>query len=322
MKIIFLILLFMLGACTRKSDIQNLLSTPREIVSVEKFVPEPYGEVNQFLNSMGTTEKDYSECIRDLKNLKHDYYKMKYKSEGLIIESYIGLPSNFDAKKKYPLIINNRGGNRDFGKFNVCGLVFGDSLFSLIGDSIIYSSEVRGTTGSEGRDEFGGSEIADIETSYRLLSQYKFVDQKNKFMFGWSRGSITAFLSMKRGLRFNSVVVVGSVPDLEVGGEKRSGMEELYKELIPDYLTNPKLALITRSANYWPEKINSPILIIHGEKDWRASVSGPIELSKKLKALDKPHKFILYPDSGHDISEHRVELKKEINDWFRKYWVY
>jgi len=45
-------------------------------------------------------------------------------------------------------------------------------------------------------------------------------------------------------------------------------------------------------------------------------------LSKKLKSLNKPYKFILYPDSGHDISEHRAELKKEINDWLKKYWVY
>jgi len=182
---------------------------------------------------------------------------------------------------------------------------------------------VRGTTGSEGKDEFGGREITDTETSYKILSQYNFIDQKNKFMFGWSRGSITSFLAMKKGLQFNSVVVVvGSVPDLKIGGEKRSAMKELYRELIPEYSIDSEAALAKRSANYWPEKINSPLLIIHGEKDWRAPVEGPIELGKKLKALNKPYKLILYPDSGHDISENRIELKKEINDWFKKYWVY
>ena len=310
-----------MGACTKKLDIQKILSAPKEIVSVEKFIPEPYDKIKQFLSPVGISEKDYSKCLSDLKESKHEYYKMKYKSEGLVIESYIGLPNNFEKNKKYPLIINNRGGNRDFGKIDACGLVFGDSLFTLVGNSIIYSSEVRGATGSEGNDEFGGKDIDDIVTSYNFLSQYNFIDQKNKFMFGWSRGSITTFLSMKRGLKFNSVIVVGSVPDLEVGDDRRGGMEALYKELMPDYSINPKLALMNRSANHWPEKINSPILIIHGEKDWRAAVEGPIELTKKLKVLNKPYKFVLYPDSGHDISEHRSELKKEIQDWIRKYSV-
>lgn len=322
MKIISFILLFTLSACTKKSEHSQILSNPKEVVSVERFIPEPYEEIKQLLSLVGTTEKDYLECIEDFKKLKHDYYKVKYKSEGLVIESYIGLPNNFDTKKKYPLIINNRGGNRDFGKFDACALVFGESLFRLIPDSIIYSSEIRGTTGSQGKDELGGKDIDDVVTFYNMLSQYPFIDQKNKFMLGWSRGSITSFLAMKRGLKFNSVIVVGSVPDLELAGEKRSDMKELYIEIIPGYSANPKLVLANRSVNHWAEKINSPVLIIHGEKDWRAPVEGPVELSKKLKALNKPYKLILYPNSGHTIAEDRIELKKEINDWIRKYWVY
>jgi dipeptidyl aminopeptidase/acylaminoacyl peptidase len=121
-------------------------------------------------------------------------------------------------------------------------------------------------------------------------------------------------MAMKRGLKFNAVIVVGSVPDLELDLKR---MEGLYSELIPNYSVYPKTELMNRSANAWVEKINSPLLIVHGKKDNRAPVEGAIELAKRLKALNKPYKMVLYPDSGHNLSEHRPELKKEVYEWFK-----
>jgi hypothetical protein len=156
-SIILLSTLVFLPSCKKHTPIEKLLLESGDVLEAVKYMPESYEDIQQALVSMGTSRKDYADCINDLSKMGHDYYRLKYKSDGFRIESFIGLPKGFDNKKKYPLIINNRGGNRNYGKIDACGLYFGDTLFNLLGDSVIYSSEVRGTTGSEGKDEFGGS---------------------------------------------------------------------------------------------------------------------------------------------------------------------
>jgi hypothetical protein len=48
-----------------------------------------------------------------------DYYRIIYLSDGLKVVAYLAQPKD---KGKYPCIISNRGGNRDFGQWNLFGI--------------------------------------------------------------------------------------------------------------------------------------------------------------------------------------------------------
>jgi dipeptidyl aminopeptidase/acylaminoacyl peptidase len=78
------------------------------------------------------------------------------------------------------------------------------------------------------------------------------------------------YLAIKRGAEIRVAAVVGGISDLEQTYiEREEGMKKVIKELVG----MKGSAWRERSAYYWPEKINVPLLILHGEEDWRVKVS-------------------------------------------------
>ncbi|MFP4397779.1 MAG: alpha/beta hydrolase family protein, partial [Desulfonatronovibrio sp.] len=74
-----------------------------------------------------------------------------------------------------------------------------------------------------------------------------------------------------------------------------------------------------RSPYYWPEKIDVPILILHGEDDWRVDVSQAIKLADKLKEAGRVHELVVFPKGDHGLNTHRSERNEKIFNWFEKY---
>ncbi len=67
--------------------------------------------------------------------------------------------------------------------------------------------------------------------------------------------------------------------------------------------------------------IDTPMLIIHSEEDWRCPISQAEELWVALKLLDKEVDFYRFPGENHELSRsgspiHRVQRAEIILDWF------
>ncbi|UCG05886.1 MAG: prolyl oligopeptidase family serine peptidase, partial [Desulfobacterales bacterium] len=70
---------------------------------------------------------------------------------------------------------------------------------------------------------------------------------------------------------------------------------------------------------YWPEKINVPVLIIHGEYDSKVSVNQAESLANRLKQSGKIYDLAIFKRDDPWVSIHRDERNHMIFDWFRKY---
>ena len=82
--------------------------------------------------------------------------------------------------------------------------------------------------------------------------------------------------------------------------------------------------LLKRSPIWYSEQIQTPLLIIHSELDFRVPVSQAEELYIHLKRQGKEVVFVRYPDEGHELSRsgqpvHRVDRLNRIVDWFDQY---
>jgi dipeptidyl aminopeptidase/acylaminoacyl peptidase len=53
-----------------------------------------------------------------------------------------------------------------------------------------------------------------------------------------------------------------------------------------------------------PEKINTLILILHGEANRRMNVTQAKKLAAKIKELDKTYKSVIYSGESHMLEEY------------------
>jgi dipeptidyl aminopeptidase/acylaminoacyl peptidase len=248
-----------------------------------------------------------------------NFYHITYLSDRLKVKGYLAVPKK---EGKYPCVIFNRGGNKEFSKITDEGFV-ARSLGELSSNGyVIVASQYRGNDGGEGKEEFGGKDVNDVLNLIPLLSNIGQADTSRIGMFGWSRGGMMTYLALTKTTKIKAAVVGSGLADLVKWLEARPAIDTaIYAPLIPDYTTNKNSTLEERSAVYFAEKINktTPILILQGTADWRVPTNQVLDLVNKFYELKQPFRFILYEGGQHSLIEHRSDYIMQMVNWFNTY---
>lgn len=243
--------------------------------------------------------------------------RLTYLSDGLKVVGFLWKPQD-TAGKQFPLIIFNRGGNREFGKLTPW---FQLGFYAYVSHGfVVIASQYRGNDGGEGREEYGGADLRDVLNLIPLARSLGYVDMHNVFMLGWSRGGMMTYLALKHNMPVNAVAVGGGLTDLVSEGKRRPALANVWRELTPGFAQRGEALLRERSAVYWVEQIHVPVLILHGGADWRSEPRSQAQaFANRLQELGKPYELIIYPDDNHGLSLHRAESDRSIVEWFRKH---
>jgi dipeptidyl aminopeptidase/acylaminoacyl peptidase len=244
-------------------------------------------------------------------------WRIRYASDGLAVAGYLWKPKD-TAGKKLPLIVFNRGGNREFSAL-VPWMNFGFYDY-LAGGFVVLASQYRGNAGGEGREEFGGADVRDVLHLLPLASSLGYVDMRNVFLFGWSRGGMETLLALKAGMAVNAAAVGGALIDLPGELMRRPGFSDVWAALIPGFPERGDQPLLERSAIQWPEKIQVPLLILQGGADWRVDAGGnALALAQKLQALGKTYELIVYAGDDHGLSRNAADADRRVMGWFKRH---
>ena len=243
--------------------------------------------------------------------------RVTYVSDGLEVAGFIWKPKDV-AGKRLPLIIYNRGGNREFSKLTPqTRWGFFDYVVSGF---VVIGSQYRGNDGGQGKEEFGGADVDDVMNVVPLAKSLGYVDMNNVFVLGWSRGGMMTLLALKRGLAVNAAAVGGAIADLVSERAQRASMDQVFRELIPGYATHADEALRDRSAVYWPNSIKVPLLILAGGADWRVVPQhNALALAQKLQEAGKTYEMIVYADDDHALSGNSADSDRRIIAWFKRH---
>ncbi len=67
------------------------------------------------------------------------------------------------------------------------------------------------------------------------------------------------------------------------------------------------------------DRIQAPVLVMHGEEDVRAAFSNYTLAVEKLEELGKEYEAVSYPGEGHGFSDpaNRIDMYRRLTDWFR-----
>ncbi len=243
-----------------------------------------------------------------------EFYAITYKSDSLLVNGIIAEPKR---EGKFPVIIFNRGGNKEIGKVGklktLYSLVYSASKLAQEGYVVIASCYRE-------NDEFGGKDINDVLNLIKTAKDLQKGDAERIGMFGWSRGGMMTYLALKYSDRIKTAVIGNGPTDLSQLIIERPEMEsEVCAKLIPNYEQNKKRALENRSALYWVDELdkNASILILCGTDDKRVNPNQADKIAKKLADINYNFRFEKFK-TDHKFSNKTKELNELLVNWFNE----
>lgn len=245
------------------------------------------------------------------------FNQIAYDSDGLRITGLMATPN--PAPKKMPLLIFNRGGSFNYGALNM------HLFFQMIAPFVragygMLASNYRGNHRSEGREEFGGADVNDVLALIDIGKQQPWWDGQNIFMLGWSRGGMMTYIACRKRRDITAAASLAGMADLHTSAEQFPAMvTHVYSKLIPDWPISKQQAFDERSAVCWANKINTPLLLLHGDADDAVPIDRSQRLAQLLSEHNKPHRFVTYEGANHTLSPKRSLALEECQNWFEEH---
>jgi dipeptidyl aminopeptidase/acylaminoacyl peptidase len=225
---------------------------------------------------------------------------------GARVSGFITKPANFTAAKKWPLIVLIHGGPQ--GAWNDSwSYRWNPQLFAAAG-YVVFAPNPRGSTGygqkfvDEISADWGGKVYTDILNGVAYVAAMPYVDRERigaaggsygGYMVNWIEGH-----NNDPRVKFSALVSHAGVYNLT---SMYGATEELW---FPEWefkgmpWTNPEM-YAKWSPHMFVKEFKTPLLVIHGELDYRVPVGEGLQLFTALQRQGVESKLLVYPDEGH-----------------------
>ena len=223
------------------------------------------------------------------------------------IHGFLVKPPGFDPSKKYPMVYLIHGGPQSqWG--DMFHYRWNAQMFASRGNVVVLVNP-RGSSGygqkltDEISKDWGGRAYEDLMRGVDyVVKSYSYVDGKRLAAAGASYGGYMISWLATRTDRFkclvnhdgvfNPVSMYGTTeelwfPEWEFGGTPY-GKPELYKKWSP-----------LEHAS----KFKTPMLVVHGQLDYRVDVSEGFQLFTALQRQGVKSKMLYFPDEGHFVTK-------------------
>ena len=247
--------------------------------------------------------------------------------DGLNIPGYLTLPPDisFESAKNLPLIVHPHGGPyaRDFKRFDWVVQMLSSQGYAVL------QINFRGSTGygkafeAAGRKEWGQAMQDDITDGTKWIIEQGIADPDRIAIFGGSYGGYAALMgAAKEPNLYRCAVSLNGVSDLEsllkttrryIGGK--------FSTRFIGNLWDDRDMLRKNSPINLVDSINTPILLIHGEKDRVVDVKQSREMHKALlKTSNTSIQYLELLEGDHNLSgyENRLNFARTLSAFFKE----
>ena len=242
-------------------------------------------------------------------------------ADGTPIEGFLVKPPDFDPSRKYPLIVRIHGG--PVGQYTD-SFAFEQHYLASLGYVVLFTNP-RGSSGYGEAfcraifADWGNKDYLDVMAGVDHVLKMGFIDERRMGVGGWSYGGILTNYIITKNTRFAAAISGASeadmfsaygYDDLQRWWRSELGLPwdqaELYKKLSPIY----QIA-----------KVQTPTLVMCGEKDFRCPLPQSEQLYLALKTLGKETALIIYPGQSHSIRRpsYEVDRYRRYGFWYDKF---
>lgn len=246
-----------------------------------------------------------NQSILDQLNMGKVEKRMVETTDGKQMLVWVIYPPDFDPNKKYPTLLYCQGGPQSA----VSQFFSYRWNFQLMAanDYIIVAPNRRGlpTFGQAWNDEisgdWGGQSIEDYLAAIDDVAKEPYVDNERLGAVGASYGGYSVyFLAGVHDKRFKTFISHCGVFNLESWYGSTEEMFFANWDLGGAYWLRQEPESYEKfSPHQFVGDWDTPILVIHGQKDFRVPVSQGMEAFSAAQLQDIPSKFLYFPTEGH-----------------------
>ena len=252
---------------------------------------------------------------------------LNFKSRDTDIDGWVLKPYNYKEGKKYPAILNIHGGPK-----TVYGEVFFHEMqyWASLGYFVFFSNPVggdgRGNEFLDIRGKYGSIDYEDLMNfTDEVIKKYPAIDTENIAVTGGSYGG------------FMTNWIVGHTNRFKVAATQRciSNWMSFYGTTdIGTYFARDQLAVkdpIKEADKMWDlsplkyaNEIQTPMLFIHSDEDFRCWVPEAMQLYTAVKDNGIDSKMVIFHGENHELSragrpQSRIKRLEQITKWIQKY---
>ena len=247
-------------------------------------------------------------------------------SRGETIYGRYYLPPHFDPSKKYPLVVNYYGGCSPTGR--TFESRYPQHLYAAQG-YVVYVVQPSGATGfgqefaARHVNTYGAGGAEDIiEGVEKFCDAHPFVDRQHIGCIGASYGGFMTQYLITRTDMFAAAISHAGISDItSYWGEGYWGYSYSEVSWANSYPWNAADMVVSQSPLFNADKVNTPILFLHGAEDTNVPIGESIQMFTALKLLGKDTEFVAVRGQNHHILDYgkRVKWQNTIFAWFAKY---
>ena len=218
-------------------------------------------------------------------------------------------PPQFDPNKKYPTVLYCQGGPQSpvsqFWSYRWNLQTFAAN------DYIIVAPNRRGLPGfgqawnEQISGDYSGQNIRDYLSAIDALAKEPFVDETRLGCVGASYGGYSVFyLAGQHEKRFKAFIAHSGIFNLQQQYLETEEMWFANWDMGGAYWDKQNAVAqrtFANSPHLFVDKWDTPILIIHGEKDYRILASQSMSAFNAAKLRGVPAQMLIYPDENHWI---------------------
>ena len=219
--------------------------------------------------------------------------------DGQSLHYYMKKPADFDAEKRYPVVVLVYGGPQGQRVVNVWNAGFEEVLTG--NGFIVFALDNRGT-GFRGTEfdapifrRLGSIEVRDQLAGVDLLKSLDFVDADRIGIFGWSYGGYMTLMSMLQAPEAFAAGVSGApVTDWTL-------YDTHYTERFLGTPSSNPDGYEASSVFPFVQNLSAPLLLMHGMADDNVLFTNSTKLIKALQDEGLEFDLMTYPGSKHGM---------------------